>query len=66
MGGPSDYFLFKEEASAAERNGFATGVGGFVSAKYAIDSQRREAMKVRERMRNSNTGEYEVKRTFTG
>jgi len=44
----------------------AFGIGGFVVAKVAVESQRRESMKVRERMRNANVGEYETKRTFTG
>lgn len=42
------------------------GIGGFVIAKNAIERERRESMKVRERMRNANTGDYEVKRKFTG
>jgi len=42
------------------------GIGGFVIAKVSVENQRRDAMKVRERMRNANTGEYETKRTFTG
>jgi len=42
------------------------GIGGFVGVKTIIDDQRRESMKVRERMKNANTGEYEVKRNFTG
>lgn len=42
------------------------GVGGFVATKSVIDGQRRESMKVRDRMKNANTGDYEVKRTFTG
>lgn len=44
----------------------AIGVGTFVLVKQSIDNDRREAMKVRERMRNANTGDYEVKRRFTG
>jgi len=44
----------------------ALGVGGFIATKTAIDGQRRDSMKVRERMKNANTGEYEVKRSFTG
>jgi len=42
------------------------GIGGFVLTKFAVEDQRRDAMKVRERMRNANAGEYEAKRTFTG
>jgi len=42
------------------------GVGGFILTKISVEDQRRDAMKVRERMRNANTGEYEAKRTFTG
>jgi len=42
------------------------GVGSFVMTKLAVEDKRRDAMKVRERMRNANTGEYETKRTFTG
>ncbi|KAK8378023.1 hypothetical protein O3P69_018747 [Scylla paramamosain] len=42
------------------------GVGGFVFTKQTIEQQRRESMKVRERMRNANTGDYESKRNFTG
>lgn len=42
------------------------GVGGFIYTKRSIDSERRESMKVRERMRNANTGDYETKRKFTG
>lgn len=42
------------------------GVAGFVYTKQTIEQQRRESMKVRERMRNANTGDYEAKRTFTG
>lgn len=43
-----------------------TGIGGFVLTKVAVEDNRRDAMKVRERMRNANAGDYETKRTFTG
>jgi len=42
------------------------GVGGFILTKSVVDAQRRDAMKIRDRMRNANTGEYESKRSFTG
>jgi len=43
-----------------------TGIGGFVLTKVSVDENRRDAMKVRDRMRNANSGDYETKRTFTG
>lgn len=43
-----------------------TGVGGFVLTKVAVENNRRDAMKIRDRMRNANAGDYETKRTFTG
>lgn len=44
----------------------SVGIGGFVFTRQAVEQQRRESMKVRERIRNANTGDYEPKRTFTG
>lgn len=41
------------------------GIGSFVYAKKLVDKQRYEAMKVRERMKNCNTGDYEPQRKFT-
>ncbi|CAO1442109.1 unnamed protein product [Diamesa tonsa] len=35
------------------------GVGGFVVSKNSVDKKRYESMKVRERMRKSNDGDYE-------
>jgi len=40
------------------------GVGSFVLAKNQVISQRHENMKSRQRMINSNTGEYDSKRNF--
>lgn len=36
------------------------GVAGFVYSKRSIDQNRYENMKIRERMRKSNEGEYTV------
>lgn len=36
------------------------GVGGFVYSKRSVDKNRYENMKIRERMRKSNEGEYSV------
>jgi len=40
------------------------GVGAFAWARTSVDSQRREAMKSRERMKNANSGEYQLTRKF--
>jgi len=40
------------------------GVGSFALAKYDIDKRRKEAMKVRERIKKSNQGEYTPERKF--
>jgi hypothetical protein len=40
------------------------GISGFVLAKRDVERKRLEQMKVRERMRNSNTGDYEMARKF--
>ncbi|XP_058053864.1 uncharacterized protein LOC131205682 [Anopheles bellator] len=37
------------------------GIGGFVASKQSVDKNRYENMKIRERMRQSNVGDYEVK-----
>lgn len=37
------------------------GIGAFVASKQSVDKNRYENMKVRDRMRQSNVGEYEVK-----
>uniref|UniRef100_A0A182NP99 Mitochondrial import inner membrane translocase subunit n=1 Tax=Anopheles dirus TaxID=7168 RepID=A0A182NP99_9DIPT len=37
------------------------GIGAFVALKQSVDKNRYENMKVRERMRQSNVGQYEVK-----
>lgn len=34
------------------------GIGGFVYSKRSVDKNRYENMKIRERMRKSNVGEY--------
>ncbi|XP_065090078.1 uncharacterized protein LOC135711224 [Ochlerotatus camptorhynchus] len=36
------------------------GIGGFVYSKRSVDKNRYENMKIRERMRKSNEGEYSV------
>lgn len=36
-----------------------TGLGSFALAKSVVDKQRYEHMKSRDRMKNSNVGEYE-------
>uniref|UniRef100_A0A4Y0BPA4 Zf-Tim10_DDP domain-containing protein n=3 Tax=Anopheles funestus TaxID=62324 RepID=A0A4Y0BPA4_ANOFN len=37
------------------------GIGAFVASKQSVDKNRYENMKIRERMRQSNVGQYEVK-----
>uniref|UniRef100_A0A182I624 Uncharacterized protein n=1 Tax=Anopheles arabiensis TaxID=7173 RepID=A0A182I624_ANOAR len=37
------------------------GIGAFVASKNSVDKNRYENMKIRERMRQSNVGQYEVK-----
>uniref|UniRef100_A0A182JQ62 Tim10-like domain-containing protein n=1 Tax=Anopheles christyi TaxID=43041 RepID=A0A182JQ62_9DIPT len=37
------------------------GIGAFVASKTSVDKNRYENMKIRERMRQSNVGQYEVK-----
>ncbi|XP_059485571.1 uncharacterized protein LOC132202590 [Neocloeon triangulifer] len=41
------------------------GVYGFVLSKRSVDARRLESMKVRERMRKSNFGEYPSSERFT-
>ncbi|XP_055533848.1 uncharacterized protein LOC129723565 isoform X2 [Wyeomyia smithii] len=36
------------------------GIGGFVYSKRSVDKNRYENMKIRERMRKSNVGDYSV------
>ncbi|XP_058837638.1 uncharacterized protein LOC131693651 [Topomyia yanbarensis] len=36
------------------------GIAGFVYSKRSVDKNRYENMKIRERMRKSNEGEYSV------
>lgn len=40
----------------------AGGIYGFVLSKRSVDQKRYENMKIRERMRNANVGEYEKER----
>lgn len=40
------------------------GVGGFVLSKNSIDKKRYDNMKIRERMKKSNDGEYHVPERF--
>lgn len=40
------------------------GVGGFVVSKQSIDQKRYENMKIRERMKKSNDGEYQIPSRF--
>ncbi|XP_011180458.1 uncharacterized protein LOC105210943 [Zeugodacus cucurbitae] len=44
------------------------GVSGFILSKNSVDKRRYQDMQIRERMRKSNTGEYEKvgDRSFTG
>ncbi|XP_067007480.1 uncharacterized protein [Anabrus simplex] len=45
----------------------ACGVYGFVLSKRSVEAHRYESMKVRERMRKANEGEYDPSyRKFTG
>lgn len=45
----------------------AAGIYSFVLSKRSIDRSRYENMKIRERMRNANTGNYIAsERKFTG
>jgi hypothetical protein len=39
------------------------GVSGFIFSKKSIDKRRYDSMKVRERMRKSNEGEYQLPET---
>lgn len=41
------------------------GIGSFVYCKKLVDQQRYDAMKVRERMKTCNAGEYKADRKFT-
>ncbi|XP_050323560.1 uncharacterized protein LOC126755206 [Bactrocera neohumeralis] len=44
------------------------GVSGFILSKNSVDRRRYQDMQIRERMRKSNTGEYEPvgERSFSG
>ena len=39
------------------------GVSGFVASKNSIDKKRYESMKIRDRIRKSNEGEYQIEGT---
>jgi Domain of unknown function (DUF4748) len=39
------------------------GISGFAASKASVDKKRYESMKVRERMRKSNEGEYQIPET---
>lgn len=39
------------------------GVGGFALSRNSVERKRYESMKVRERMRKSNEGEYQIEET---
>jgi hypothetical protein len=39
------------------------GISGFALSKNSVDKKRYESMKVRERMRKANEGEYQVPET---
>lgn len=40
------------------------GLGSFVLSKSVIDRKRYDSMKIRERMKNANAGQYEFPERF--
>lgn len=56
----SDTFSTKTNSSCYRTIFVILGVSGFAVSRSIIEKQRYDSMKVRERMRKSNEGEYEV------